>query len=139
MRGSEEKAKAQVLTVHVSFMLILDEGITTGFSRALTVYHVYLQGRQKAVSSTSYRAAPPTPQPNLGHRPWAGGHNSNRFVFQESQGTLIPMGARVKWKLRGHRSIMWEAEGPAKQVGEGYGDSSMETECSDGGDPQMRP
>lgn len=100
VRGSEEKAKAQVLTVHVSFMLILDEGITTGFPRAFTVYHVDLQGRQKAVSSISYRAAPPTPQPNLWHRPWAGGHNSNRFVFQEFQGTLIPM------KARAHRSIM---------------------------------
>lgn len=60
MRGSEGKAKAQVLTVHVSFMFILNEGITTGFSRALTVYHVDLQGRQKAVSSTSYGASPPT-------------------------------------------------------------------------------
>lgn len=34
---------------------------------------------------------------------------------------------------------MWEAEGPAKQAGEGCGDSSMEAECSDGRDPQMRP
>lgn len=51
--------------MHVSFMLILDEGITTGFSRAFTVYHVDLQGRQEAVSSTSYRAAPPTLSHNL--------------------------------------------------------------------------
>lgn len=82
MRGSEEKAKAQVLTVHVSFMFILDEGITTGFPRALTVYHVDLQGRQKAVSSTSYRAAPPTPQPNLWHRPWAGGQTVTDLSFK---------------------------------------------------------
>lgn len=66
MRGSEEKAKAQVLTVHVSFMFILDEGITTGFPRALTVYHVDLQGRQKAVSSTVTGLPHPPHNPTYG-------------------------------------------------------------------------
>lgn len=126
VRGSEGKAKAQVLTVHVSFMFILNEGITTGFSRTLTVYHVDLQGRQKAVNATSYRAAPPTPLTQLLPMGWG---MRNRVTLQESQGALTLV------ETRGAQNSMWESEGPAKQAEEG----SWETQHSDGGEPQIRP